>query len=155
MTSRKKLTRTPTFENRKAKFNYSLLDKYTAGIMLTGTEIKSIRRGKANLQDAYCYFFKNELWVKHMHIAPYEQGNIYNHQEDRERKLLLTHKELDKLMKNKEKGLTIIPLLLFIDSNNRAKLTIALAKGKKLYDKRQSTKERDIQRALARKPWKI
>ncbi len=154
MNSRKKNIPAPTFENRRAKFNYSLLDKYTAGIMLTGTEIKSIRKGKASLQDAYCYFFKNELWVKHMHIAPYEQGNIYNHQEDRERKLLLTKKELDKLMKNKEKGFTIIPITLFIDANNRAKLTIALAKGKKLYDKRQSIKERDVQRALAKKPWK-
>ena len=141
--------------NRRAKFNYNLLDQYTAGIVLTGTEIKSIRKGKANLQDAYCYFFKNELFVKHMHIAPYDHGNIYNHEEDRERKLLLTKKELNKLIKNKEKGFTIIPIVLFIDSNHRAKLSIALAKGKKLYDKRQSIKERDLQRALDRKPWQV
>lgn len=136
--------------NKQASFNYSFLDKYTAGIVLTGTEIKSIRKAKVSLQEAYCYFAQGELWVKNMHIAPYEQGNIYNHEENRERKLLLTRKELNKLTKNKEKGLTVIPIQLFIDSNNRAKLEIALAKGKKLYDKRQHIKERDLQRELSR-----
>jgi SsrA-binding protein len=136
--------------NKQASFNYTFLDKYTAGIVLTGTEIKSIRKAKVSLQEAYCYFSQGELWIKNMHIAPYAQGNIYNHEENRERKLLLTRKELNKLIKNKEKGLTIIPTQLFIDSNNRAKLEIALAKGKKLYDKRQHMKERDLQRELSR-----
>lgn len=136
--------------NKQASFNYTFLDKYTAGIVLTGTEIKSIRKAKVSLQEAYCYLAQDELWVKNMHIAPYEQGNIYNHEENRERKLLLTRKELNKLAKNKEKGLTIIPIQLFIDANNRAKLEIALAKGKKLYDKRQHIKEREVQRELSR-----
>ncbi len=136
--------------NKQASFNYTFLDKYTAGIVLTGTEIKSIRKAKVSLQEAYCYLVQGELWIKNMHIAPYEQGNIYNHEENRERKLLLTRKELNKLTKNKEKGMTIAPIQLFIDANNRAKLEIALAKGKKLYDKRQHIKERDLQRELSR-----
>jgi SsrA-binding protein len=136
--------------NKQASFEYTFIDKYIAGIVLTGTEIKSIRKAKVSLQEAYCYFKNGELWVKNMHIAHYEQGNIYNHQENRERKLLLTRKELNKLIKNKEKGLTIVTIQLFIDQNNRAKLEIALAKGKKLYDKRQHIKERDVQRDLAR-----
>ena len=136
--------------NKQASFEYAFLDKYIAEIVLTGTEIKSIRQSKVSLQEAYCYFLQGELWIKNMHIAPYEQGTIYNHEEKRERKLLLTRKELNKLIKNKEKGLTIIPMQLFIDENNRAKLQIALAKGKKLYDKRQAIKERDVKRELAR-----
>jgi len=136
--------------NKQASFEYTFLDKYIAGIVLTGTEIKSIRKSQVSLQEAYCYFLQGELWIKNMHIAPYEQGTIYNHEEKRERKLLLTRKELDKLIKNKEKGLTIIPIQLFIDENNRAKLQIALAKGKKLYEKRHDIKERDAQRELAR-----
>lgn len=137
--------------NKQASFNYTFLDKYTAGMVLRGTEIKSIRKAKVSLQAAYCYFAQGELWIKNMHIAPYEQGNIYNHEENRERKLLLTRKELNKLNKNKEKGMTIVPIQLFIDSNNRAKLEIALAKGKKLYDKRQHIKEKDLQRELSRR----
>jgi len=136
--------------NKKAGFEYIFLDTYIAGIVLTGTEIKAIRKAKASLQEAYCYFFQGELWIKNMHIAHYEAGNRYNHEENRERKLLLKRKELDKLIKTKEKGLTIIPIQLFIDKNNLAKLQIALAKGKKLYDKRQAIKERDLQRDLQR-----
>jgi SsrA-binding protein len=136
--------------NKQAGFNYIFLDKYTAGIVLMGTEIKSIRKAKVSLHEAYCYFANGELWIKNMHIGPYEQGNIYNHEETRERKLLLKRKELDKLSKSKEKGLTIITIQLFIDENNRAKLEIALAKGKKTYDKRQHIKERDMQRELHR-----
>lgn len=137
-------------KNRRASFEYTFLDKYRAGIVLTGTEIKSIKAGKVSLQEAYCYFLRDELWVKGMHIAAYEQGNIYNHVENRERKLLLNKKELNKLMRNKEKGLTIIPIQLFINERGLAKLQIALAKGKKLYDKRQHIKERDLQRAMNR-----
>lgn len=137
-------------KNKQASFEYAFLDKYIAGIVLTGTEIKSIRKSQVSLQEAYCYFVEGELWIKNMHIAPYEQGNIYNHEEKRDRKLLLTRHELNKLIKNKEKGLTIVPIQLFIDENNRAKIQIALAKGKKLYDKRQDIKERDVKRELAR-----
>lgn len=149
MTTSKK-TSGLVIRNKQAGFNYTFLDKYIAGVVLSGTEIKSIRKAKVSLQEAYCYFAQGELWIKNMHIAPYEQGNIYNHEENRERKLLLTRKELNKLIKNKEKGLTIIPIQLFIDLHNRAKLEIALAKGKKLYDKRQHIKERDLQRELSR-----
>ena len=117
---------------------------------MTGTEVKSVRASKASLQEAYCYFVRGELWVKGMHIAAYEQGNIYNHVESRERKLLLNRRELKKLMRNKEKGLTIIPVQLFINERGLAKLQIALAKGKKLYDKRQHIKARDLERAAQR-----
>lgn len=137
-------------KNKRASFEYAFLDKYVAGMVLAGTEVKSIRAGKVSLQEAYCYFLRGELWVKGMHIAAYEQGNIYNHVENRERKLLLNRKELNKLMRNKEKGLTIIPIQLFISERGLAKLQIALAKGKKLYDKRQHIKERDLQRAMNR-----
>lgn len=145
-----KTTRNIAIKNKRASFEYLLLDKYVAGMVLTGTEVKSIRAGKVSLQESYCYFSKGELWVKGMHIAVYEQGNIYNHVEDRERKLLLNRKELNKLVRNKEKGMTIIPLKLFINERGLAKLEIALAKGKKLYDKRQYIKERDLERARRR-----
>lgn len=137
-------------KNKRASFEYELLDKYVAGIVLQGTEVKSIRTGKAQLQDAYCYFSKGELWIKNMHIATYAQGNIYNHPETRERKLLLQRKELNKLMKRNEKGLTIIPIHLFTNERGLIKLQIALVKGKKLHDKRQSIKERDLEREMAR-----
>jgi SsrA-binding protein len=146
----KKGTKNVAIKNKRANFEYTLLDKYIAGIVLTGTEIKSVRAGKVNLQESYCYFAKGELWSKGMHIAVYEPGNIYNHIENRERKLLLNKKELNKLMRNKEKGWTIIPIQLFINERGLAKLQIALAKGKKLYDKRQSIKERDLERATQR-----
>ena len=132
--------------NRKASFSYYLYDKYTAGMVLQGTEIKSIRMGKASLVESYCYFRNGELWIKNMSISPYEKGNIYNHDINRERKLLLSKRELNKLMKSKEKGFTIVPTRLFISQRGFAKLEIALAKGKKLYDKRQVIKERDIER---------
>lgn len=145
---RKKIARNIAIKNKRASFEYTLLDKYTAGIVLTGTEIKSIRASKVTLQEAYCYFSRGELWVKGMHIAAYTHGNIYNHVENKERKLLLKKKELNKLMRNKEKGLTIIPLQIFIDERGLAKLQIALAQGKKLYDKRQRIKERELERAI-------
>ncbi|MEL6412970.1 MAG: SsrA-binding protein SmpB [Bacteroidota bacterium] len=135
-------------KNRKARFEYTFLDEYVAGMVLTGTEIKSIRAGRVSLAEAYCYFVRGELWVKGMHIAPYAQGNIHNHVENRERKLLLRRKELNKLVRNKEKGLTIVPIQLFVNERGLAKLQIALAKGKKLHDKRQHIKAREVARAL-------
>ena len=146
----KKAAKNITIKNKRASFEYTFLDKYTAGMVLTGTEIKSIRTGKVSLQEAYCYFAERALWVKGMHIAAYEQGNIYNHVENRERKLLLNKRELKKLLRNKEKGLTIIPVQLFINERGLAKLQIALAKGKKLHDKRQSIKEREAERNMQR-----
>ncbi|MCE7993137.1 MAG: SsrA-binding protein SmpB [Roseivirga sp.] len=137
--------------NRKASYEFAFIDKYTAGMQLQGTEIKSIREGQVNMQDAFCYFVKDELFVKQMHISPYAQGTHYNHVSDRERKLLLNKKELEKLnTKSKEKGLAIIPTRLFINDRGFAKLDIALAKGKKLHDKRDSIKDRDTQRELDR-----
>ena len=131
-------------KNRKASFEFSFLEKYTAGIQLTGTEIKSIRNGKASIGEAYCVFIKEELWVRNMHIDEYTQGTYYNHAPKRDRKLLLNKSELRKLeLKIKDKGLTIIPLALFINSKGFAKLEIALAKGKKLFDKRDDIKKRD------------
>jgi SsrA-binding protein len=137
-------------KNRKASFEYHFLDTFIAGIVLTGTEIKSIREGKVNLQDAYCVFYGEELWVKQMHISPYTQASHYNHEMTRERKLLLTKRELKKLLGKNEKGLTIIPTRLFINDRGLAKVEIALAKGKKLYDKRDDIKDRDIKREMER-----
>jgi SsrA-binding protein len=139
-------------KNRRASFEYSLMMELTAGIQLTGTEIKSIRAGKANITDAFCAFVKDELFVRNMHIDEYEQGNIYNHSPKRDRKLLLQRVELSKLRtKMKDKGLTIVPLQMFLSESGFAKLDIALAKGKKLYDKRESLKNKDVKRDLARK----
>lgn len=138
-------------KNRRASFEYELIDKYVAGMQLMGTEIKSIREGKATLADAYCYFKNEELWVKQMHITPYAQGTHYNHGQTRERKLLLNKKELSKMLaKTEEKGMSIIPTRLFINDRGFAKLEIALARGKKLHDKRDSIKERDVKRDLQR-----
>jgi SsrA-binding protein len=137
--------------NKKAWHDYEFLERYTAGMQLTGTEIKSIRAGKASLVDAYCYFSENELWVKGMHISEYDFGNLNNHDPKRDRKLLLNRKELKKLAKNvKEKGLTIIALRIFLAENGYAKLEIALAKGKKEYDKREDLKKKDSKRELDR-----
>lgn len=137
--------------NKRASFDFHLLERFTAGIQLTGTEIKSVRESKASLSDAYCVFKKGELWVKNMHIAEYSKGTCSNHVPLRERKLLLTKAELNKLDKKvREKGLTIIPLAVFISARGFAKMEIALAKGKKTYDKRQSIMEKDTKRQLAR-----
>ena len=134
-------------KNRKAEYQYFLLSSYTAGIVLTGTEIKSIRAGKANITDAYCSFVNGELWVHNMHISEYADGSYNNHQPKRDRKLLLQRKEMRKLLtKLNERGYTIIPTLLWINENGYAKLDICLAKGKKMYDKRESIKERDQRR---------
>lgn len=138
-------------KNKRASFDYEFLDTYTAGIVLSGTEIKSIRAGKASLVDSYCYFANNELYVKNMHIADYWWGSYNNHDPRRDRKLLLQKKELRKLQRaTKEKGLTIVATRLYIAQNGYAKLNIALAKGKKEYDKRNTIKEKDVRRDMDR-----
>lgn len=139
-------------KNRRATFDYEILETFTAGIVLTGTEIKSIRGGHASLVDTFCYVSgAGEVWVKNMNIAEYFYGTYNNHQTRRDRKLLLTGREIAKLIKStKDTGLTIVPLRLFINGRGLAKLVIGIAKGKKEYDKRQSIKERDDKRALAR-----
>jgi SsrA-binding protein len=150
--SRKEKTNTQiSIKNRKAEFEYFLLTKYTAGIVLTGTEIKSIRAGKASFSDTYCGFVNNELWVHNLHISEYLAGSYNNHEPKRERKLLLTKREMRKIQsKLNEKGTTVVPTLLFIDERGYAKLDIALAKGEKMYDKRESIKEKDNRRAESR-----
>ncbi len=138
-------------KNRRASFDYEFIKEYNAGIILTGTEIKSIRAGKASLVDSYCYFDKGELWVKGIHIAEYRLGTYYNHEEKRERKLLLTRKELRKLERNvKETGLTIVPTKMFLTEKGWVKLRIALARGKKEYDKRESLKLKDAKKDMDR-----
>ena len=138
-------------KNKKAWFEFFLLENFTAGIQLTGTEIKSLREGKASLADAYCLFMGEELFVKSLHIAEYTYGTYNNHDPKRDRKLLLNKRELRKLLnKTKEKGLTIIPTLLFINEKGLAKLDISIAKGKKLYDKRETLKTKDTQREMDR-----
>lgn len=138
-------------KNRKASFNYELLAKYTAGIVLYGTEIKSIREGKASLGDSYCAFNKGELWVINMHIAAFRLGNFYNHEATRTRKLLLNKRELRKIERAvKDTGLTVVPTRLYINEKGLAKLDIAVARGKKLYDKRESLKDKDIKRDMER-----
>jgi SsrA-binding protein len=137
--------------NRQASFHFELLDKFIAGMALKGTEIKSIREGKVNLQDGYCYFNNGEIFVKGITINAYAQGTHYNHVDTRERKLLLKKSEIQKLEgKVEEKGLTLIPIRLFINDRGYAKLEISLAKGKKTHDKRNTIKEKDIKRELSR-----
>lgn len=141
----------PVIKNKKAEFQYYLLEEYTAGIVLTGTEIKSIRSGKASLVDTYCFFKDGELWLRGMHIAEYTYGTYLNHEPKRDRKLLLSRTELRKLeRKTREKGFTIIATQLFIADSGYAKVTIALAKGKNVGDKRESMKDKDVQRDLDR-----
>lgn len=138
-------------KNRKASYEYEFIDTYEAGLVLKGTEIKSIREGKVTLQDGYCFFKNGELFSKGINIAPYEQGSFYNHDPLRDRKLLLHKQELEKLEKKSlDKGLTIIPVRLFINAKGFAKLFIALARGKKLHDKRDNLKEKDMKREIQR-----
>lgn len=147
-----KLSNKINIENRRAKFDYQFLETFTAGLVLKGTEIKSIREGKANLNESYCYFKNNELYIKSMHITEYSEASFYNHEPMRERKLLLNKQELNKLLKKvKDLGLTIIPIRLFINDKGFAKLDIALSKGKKMFDKREDIKKRDIEREVGRK----
>ena len=132
-------------KNRQASFEYAFIDKYLAGIQLTGTEIKSIKEGKANITDAFCVFLKNELFVRNMNVSPYFNGTYNNVPEKRDRKLLLNRQELNKLQgKLKDQGLTIVPLKLFVNEKGFAKLEIALAKGKKLFDKRETQMKKTI-----------
>jgi SsrA-binding protein len=140
-----------SIRNRKASFEYEFLEKYVAGIQLFGTEIKSLREGKASINDAYCIFHNSELWIQGMHIAEYWWGSFNNHDPKRERKLLLTRKELKKLeRKIQDAGLTIIAIRMFINERGFAKVEIALARGKKKYDKREDIKQRDSKRELDR-----
>ena len=138
-------------KNKRAEFDFLLMDQYTAGIVLTGTEIKSIRKGKASLVDTYCYIIGGEVWVKNMYIAQYEQGSYNNHMERRDRKLLLNRREIRKMQQTvKSPGFSIVPTLLFIDENGRAKLDICLARGKHSYDKRETLKEKEDRKAIDR-----
>lgn len=137
--------------NRKATHDYFILETYEAGIVLTGTEIKSVREGRINLRDGYAKIDSGELWLYNVHISPYERGSFYNHDPLRPRKLLLRREEIKRLLgKTKEKGLTLVPLSVYIKDNRWAKVEVALAKGKKQYDKRAAIAERDAQRAMER-----
>lgn len=138
-------------KTKKAAFDYFFVEEYTAGIVLTGTEIKSIRAGKASLVDTYCYIVNGEIWVKGMNISPYFYGSYANHEAKRDRKLLLTKREIRKLADaDKQPGYTIVPTLIFIDDHGRAKVDIALCRGKKEYDKRQTLKEKEDRREMDR-----
>jgi len=138
-------------KNRKASFEYEFLEKFEAGLVLKGTEVKSIREGKASVQEAYCYLQKEEAFVKGMNISPYSNASFESHDMTRERKLLLKKKEIQKLRaKTEEKGLTIVPIRLYLNKRGFAKLEIALARGKKLYDKRDDIKKKDQKRELER-----
>jgi SsrA-binding protein len=138
-------------KNKKAYFEYHILDKYIAGVSLLGTEIKSIRAGKVNINDSFCSFMNGDLYIRNMHISEYSHGSFYNHEARRDRKLLLTKKELKKLLvKGEERGYTIIPLRMFISNRGFAKMEIALAQGKKDFDKRDTIKDRENKRELDR-----
>lgn len=142
---------TVNIKNRKATFDYEIVETYTAGIVLTGTEIKSIRQGKVGLTDTYCSVIKGEVWVKNMYIAEYSFGSYNNHMTHRDRKLLLNRKEIRRIAKDAlQPGFSIVPLRLFINDRGLAKLVIATARGKKQYDKRQSIKEREDKRSIDR-----
>lgn len=138
-------------KNRRANFDYAISETFTAGIVLTGTEIKSIRQGKASLVDTYCYVSNGEVWIKNMYIAEYFYGTYNNHATRRDRKLLLNKKEITRLSRfGKETGFTIVPMRVFINERGLAKIVIGIGRGKKEYDKRQSIKERDDKRSIAR-----
>jgi len=134
-------------QNRKAKFNYEFIEKKVAGIVLTGTEIKSIRAGKISFTDSYCFFENDEIWLKNLHISEYTEGTYHNHEPKRDRKLLLKKQQLKKFQKKmNEGGLTIIPTQIFINSKGLAKIEIALSRGKKAFDKKESIKNKDIEK---------
>ena len=146
-----KLSRDISIKNKRAAFNFELLDRFTAGIVLTGTEIKSIRLGKASLSDSYALMIKGELWIKNLQISEYDNGSYNNHNPRRDRKLLLTKRELRKIERlTRETGFTVVPLKLFINEKGWAKLEIAVDKGKKAHDKRESIKEKDDRRQMDR-----
>jgi SsrA-binding protein len=149
MAAKEKINSNITIKNKRASFDYEFIETFEAGIVLTGTEIKSIRLGKASLIDTYCIVERGEVWVKNMYIAEYFYGTYNNHSARRERKLLLNRKEIKKLnAANKNSGFTVVPIKLFINGKGLAKLVIVIAKGKKEYDKRQSLKERDDRRMI-------
>lgn len=151
MAKKEKIQKQVLIKNKKASFDYEFIDLYTAGLVLVGTEIKSLRLGKASLVDAFCYFHRGELWLKNANISEYFYGSYNNHNARRERKLLLNRKELRQLEEYvKTPGITIVPTKLFINERGLAKIVIAAAKGKKLYDKRASIKERDDRREMDR-----
>ncbi|MDR1119596.1 MAG: SsrA-binding protein [Dysgonamonadaceae bacterium] len=138
-------------KNKRATFDYELIETFVAGIVLTGTEIKSIRLGKAGLTDTYCVIHHNELWLKNMYISEYFYGSYNNHEARRDRKLLLNRKEINKISRlTKDVGFTIVPTRVFINEKGLAKIVVAVAKGKKAYDKREAIKERDDKRAMGR-----
>lgn len=146
-----KIASNVSITNRKAGFNFFISDSWEAGIMLTGTEIKSVRQGKASLNDAYCYFKNDDLWIKNLHISEYEEGGYSNHAPKRDRKLLLHRHQLRKLQsKLKEKGVTLIPVRLYISERGFAKLELGLARGKKLFDKRETIKQAEAKREMGR-----
>ena len=151
MADKKTKNKSVNIKNKRASFDFLLLDKYTAGIVLTGTEIKSIRAGKASLVDTFCFIHNGEMWVKNMYVAEYSYGSYNNHSTRRDRKLLLNKAEIRKLQAEmKTPGYSIVPTLLFIDENGRAKLDIYLCRGKKEYDKRQTLKEKEDRREMDR-----
>lgn len=151
MAKKEKIQRQVVIKNKKASFDYEFIDLYTAGMVLVGTEIKSLRLGKASLVDAYCYFHRGELWLKNANITEYFYGSYNNHNARRDRKLLLNRKELRQLEDYvKTPGVTIVPTKMFINERGLAKIVIAPAKGKKLYDKRAALKERDDRREMDR-----
>lgn len=138
-------------KNKRAEFDYEVLDRYTAGLVLTGTEVKSIRAGKASLVDTFCYIYNGEVWVKNMYVAEYDFGSYNNHNTRRERKLLLQKKEIRQLQEEtKAPGFTLVPLKLFFDENGRVKMQLGVCRGKKEYDKRQSLREKDDRREMDR-----
>ena len=138
-------------KNRSAFHEYFFDNKYVAGIILTGTEVKSLRQGKASFNDSYCIIHKGEIWIKSLHIAEYSHGTVNNHDPVRDRKLLLQKREINKIeAKLKEKGYTLIPLLIFFNDKNLVKVEIGLGKGKKLHDKRETIKKRDVEREMKR-----
>lgn len=141
----------PVIQNKKARFEYEILETFTAGLVLQGSEIKSIRKGKASINEAYCFIANGEMFVKNMHISIYEEASFTNHEPLRDRKLLLNMQEIKKIEKKlKDVGITIIPLKVFVNQRGWAKMDIALAKGKKLYDKREDIKKKDVDRQLSR-----
>lgn len=144
-------SKTINIKNKRAEFDFALFEEYTAGIVLTGTEIKSIRKGKASLVETFCYVHNGEVWVKNMYVAQYEQGSYNNHVERRDRKLLLNRREIRKIQNVvKQPGFSIVPTLLYINDNGLAKLDISIARGKKSYDKRETLREKEDRRQIDR-----
>jgi len=142
---------TKSIKNRKAVFEYFFIEKFSCGIILTGTEVKSVRSGKVNLKEGYCYARNGEVWIKNMHIAPYKEASYNNHEPMRLRKLLLNKREIKKIeSKLKEKGLTLVPVEMYINKRGLAKIDIALSKGKKHFDKRNTIKDKDSKRDMDR-----